>query len=195
MTYSPETIPARKYAEKVLDVLGNEYAREFGVALTVALYPPTWQREVGPPRSFYERIKCRMRAAAESKKNDLDSECQIHVRQEVTPSFRLVVFTANDPLVKNKLLDGLREPLLRKISDQLIPARRQGLSVLLLLDQFDDCQVEMKSQWIFTLDTLRDALSEIFPTHGQPINEVWVRRPSGECVQIISPETALPVID
>jgi hypothetical protein len=79
------------------------------------------------------------------------------------------------------------EPLSKKHAKQFMPAHREGLPVLLLLDQAEDGS-EMTAQWLFTFDTLRNALARIFPTVDNPVREVWLRRPNGACLRIIPPE-------
>jgi hypothetical protein len=59
---------------------------------------------------------------------------------------------------------------------------------LLLLDQADDRDSKMKAQWLFSIETLREVLTEIFPAPDRPVDEVWLRRPDGDCLRVIPPE-------
>jgi len=181
IVYDADMIAAHQYAEDSLRPFGNELAHKYGVRLTVALYPPRWQRGQNPPIAFFNRIKKRMEASAQSGLKDQDRECQIYVTAE-DPEFEMSFFTANDPLVRNQLLNGLKEPLLKKHEKQFMPARLEGLPLLLLLDQADNPKSKMGAQWLFSIETLRDVLLEIFPDTDRPVTEVWLRRSDGDCI-------------
>lgn len=193
IVYDPDMIAAHKYAEENLRPFGDELASKYGIRLTVALYPPRWQRGQNPPIAFFNRIKKRIEASAQSGLIDQDGECQIYVNAE-GPEFEMSFFTSNDPLIRNQLLNGLKEPLLKKHDKQFMPARLEGLPLLLLLDQANDPDSKMNGQWLFSMETLRDVLLEIFPDIDRPVTEVWLRRPHGECVSVLPPDTE-PVVD
>lgn len=193
IVHDPTMIAAHRYAENSLQSYGNELATKYGVRLAIALYPPRWQRGKNPPAAYFGRIKIRMEASAQSGLNNLDEECQIYVTPEAS-KFEMSFFTTNDPLVRNQLLNGIREPLLKKLEKQFEAVRAEGLPLLLLLDQADDADSKMRSQWLFTIETLRDVLPEIFPNTNSPVTEVWLRRPDGECISVIPPDER-PVVD
>lgn len=188
IVHDSDMIAAHAYADTSLRSFGNEVARSHGVRVAITFYPPRWQRREGRPVDFYDRIRKRIEAAAQSRKNDRDDNCQIYVTTEA-PEFEMSFFTTNDALVRNQLLNGLKRPLLKKREKQFIPAQSEGLPLLLLLDQVDDPEAKMSSQWLFTIETLRDVLSEIFPQPDSPITEVWLRRPDGDCLSVIPPDT------
>jgi len=99
IVYDSDMIAAHQYAEDSLRPFGNELAHKYGVRLTVALYPPRWQLGQNPPIAFFNRIKKRMEASAQSGLKDQDRECQIYVTAG-EPEFEISFFTANDPLVR-----------------------------------------------------------------------------------------------
>jgi hypothetical protein len=193
VVHDPNMIAAHQFAEKNLRAFGDEIARKYSVRLSIAFYPPRWHRRNGPPTAYFNRIRDRMEASAHSGFNDHDDNCQIFVSSE-SSEFEMSFFTANDPLVRNQLLKGIREPLLKKHRSQFEFVRAEGVPLLLLLDQADDPDSKMHAQWIFAINTLRDVLLEIFQETSSPVNEVWLRRPHGECVSVIPPDDT-PVVD
>ena len=193
IVHDPMMIAAHQYAEKSLRSFGNNLAVTYGVRLTIALYPPRWQSGENPRVAYFSRIKNRMEASSQSGLNDHDDECQIHVTSEAS-SFEMSFFTSNDPLVKNQLLNGLREPLLKKHEKQFSVVHSEGLPLLLLLDQADDPDSKMHAQCIFAIETLRGVLLEIFQDTNSPVTEVWLRRPHGECISVIPPDES-PFVD
>jgi hypothetical protein len=184
VVHDPKSIAAREYAEEVLTRRGNEIAAEFGVNLTVALYPPRWTDTEGPPKAFFNNIIRRLQDAASSAVDDLDKSCQISARKG-GPGFTISFFSAEDPLIRNQLLNGIKDSLEKKHEKQFTPASNEGLPVLLLLDQFDDQGSKMTAQWLFSIETLREVLIELLHFPDGPVSEVWLRRPNGECLRVL----------
>lgn len=193
IVHDPGMIAAHAFADKSLRTFGNDIASKHGVRISVAFYPPRWQRGEGRPNAFYSRIKGRIEASAQSRINDRDSDCQIYVNAE-QPEFEMSFFTANDALIRNQLLSGLKRPLLKKHAKQFMTVQSEGLPLLLLLDQMDDPESKMGSQRLFSIETLRDVLIELFPEANPPVTEVWLRRPDGDCISVIPADTR-PVAD
>ncbi len=184
VVHDPKSIAAREYAEKVLTPEGNEIAAEFGVNLSVALYPPRWAEAEGPPKEFFDSLIRRLRVAASRAVDDRDKSCQIHARKG-GPGFAVSFFSADDPLIRNQLLNGIKDSLQKKHEKQFMPASNEGLPVLLLLDQFDDQSSKMTSQWLFSIETLREVLIELLQFPDGPVSEVWLRRPDGDCLRVL----------
>jgi len=187
ITHDSGKIAAEQYAEKRIVPSGNTIAAEFGVHINLALYPPRWAKSEKKPKAFFDRVIERIRNAAESGIVDRDGVCQIYVRPG-EPLFEYSFFSADDPLIRNQLIRGIGTTLLKKNQKQFKPSHLEGLPVMLLLDQTDNLDSEMTSQWLFSINLLRDVVSEILPNSDGFVSEVWLRRPDGDCFRIIPPE-------
>ena len=56
IVYEPKTVPAEHYANKVLGGRLEEIAETFEVALSLALFPPRWEKGTPPPVAFYDDV-------------------------------------------------------------------------------------------------------------------------------------------